>query len=70
MVCVSADGHHKKLKDILIDKKVPRDLRDMLPVIAAGSEILWIVGIRRGENFRVEPDTGRILSIVWRKDDE
>lgn len=70
MVCVSADGHHKKLKDILIDKKVPRDLRDMLPIIAAGSEILWIVGIRRGENFRVEPDTGRILCIVWRKDDE
>lgn len=70
MVCVSADRHHKKLKDILIDKKVPRDLRDKLPLVAAGEEILWIVGIRRGESFRVGPDTRRILVIVWRKDDE
>lgn len=36
----------KKIKDIFIDKKVPRDMRDKIPVIALGSEILWIIGIR------------------------
>ena len=34
----------KKLKDYFIDAKVPKEDRDWIPVIAAGSEILWIAG--------------------------
>jgi hypothetical protein len=32
---------HRKLQDVLVDRKVPRRERDAMPVIAAGSEVLW-----------------------------
>jgi hypoxanthine phosphoribosyltransferase len=40
----------KKVKDIFIDEKVPRSLRDRMPVIAdAAGRILWIPGVMRSD---------------------
>lgn len=36
----------KKLKDIFINLKVPREERDVIPLICFDDEIAWIVGIR------------------------
>lgn len=38
---------HKKLKDLFIDDKVPREERGAIPLLAVGSEILWVIGMRR-----------------------
>lgn len=39
----------KKVKDILIDEKIPRHKRDGIPIITdANDDILWLVGIRKG----------------------
>ena len=35
----------KSLSDYLIDRKVDRPLRDRLPLLARGSEVLWAVGV-------------------------
>lgn len=43
----------KKLKDFLIDQKIPRDVRDTIPLVAAGNEIIWVVGYRISENYKV-----------------
>jgi tRNA(Ile)-lysidine synthase len=53
----------KKLKDIFIDKKIPREKRDLIPLLALDSEILWIVGLRDTNNFKVDMNTKRILEI-------
>lgn len=37
----------KKVKDILIDKKVPKSKRDRLWLITNGTEILWIPGVKK-----------------------
>ncbi len=34
-------GRHRKLQDVLVDRKVPRRLRDAMPVIAVGADVLW-----------------------------
>ena len=34
----------KKVKDIFIDAKVPRRLRDKVPIIEDGEGIVWVVG--------------------------
>lgn len=47
---------HKSLSDYLIDKKVPRPHRDVLPVLAVGDEVLWVVGVGVSERSRVTPD--------------
>lgn len=53
----------KKIKEIFIDKKIPRDIRNRLPLIAVENEILWIPGIRDTRNYRVDENSKRILEI-------
>ncbi len=59
-------GHEKKLKDFMIDEKIPREDRERIPLIACGAEILWVVGYRTAEKFSVDETTKNILSIqIW-----
>ncbi len=51
-------GGSRKLKRFLIDACVPRERRDRLPLLCAGSAILWVVGIRPAEEAR-RPPAGR-----------
>ena len=37
----------KKLKKLMIDDKIPQNVRDKLPLLAVGSEIIWMIGRRR-----------------------
>ncbi len=46
---------HKKLKDLFIEKKLPRRRRRTLPLVLAGEEIVWIPGCARGDFGRMEP---------------
>jgi tRNA(Ile)-lysidine synthase len=41
---IQLPGGTRKLSDVLIDAKIPRELRDSIPVIAQGSEVL-VVGL-------------------------
>lgn len=56
----------KKLKELLIEKKIPRDRRDALPMVAHGSEILWACGAAASEKIAVTADTKRFLHIKYR----
>ncbi len=49
-------GGTKKLKDILINKKIPREDRDGLLVLAAASEVFWIEGLAVNPNYEVQKD--------------
>lgn len=51
------------LKKYFIDKKIPKDIRDTLPLIASGSEILVILGITVSEKVKVSENTKKILKI-------
>lgn len=67
---INESGGRKKLKDYFIDEKVPREMRDRLPVFAAGSQILWIPGMRRGEGARISETTEHILKIQWKAEEK
>jgi len=53
----------KKLSDFFIDRKIPRHLRDRVPLLVDGDDILWVVGIRRADKARISEDTRRILEV-------
>ena len=53
----------KKLKDFLINQKVPRHRRDRLPLVVAGSEVVWVVGRRIAHPYRVTGETSRVLVL-------
>jgi tRNA(Ile)-lysidine synthase len=59
----NASGAHKKLKDYLIDCKVPREERDKLILLADGSHVIWVVGMRISEEYKITEQTGRILKV-------
>lgn len=60
---VNQDGGRKKLKDYLIDEKIPREERDGVVLLAEGSHILWVVGRRISEAAKVTEETKYILKI-------
>ncbi len=62
-----ADGKgnmiHKSLKKYMVTEKIPQQLREEIPVLAAGKHILWLVGRRISEYFKVDGNTKRILQV-------
>lgn len=60
---VNQAGGRKKLKEYLIEQKIPREERDLIPVLAAGSHILWVVGWRISEAAKVTEKSDKILQI-------
>lgn len=54
---------HKSLKAYMTGEKIPRQLREEIPVLAAGSHVLWLAGWRISEYFKVREDTKRILQV-------
>ncbi|MEJ2715744.1 MAG: tRNA lysidine(34) synthetase TilS [Deltaproteobacteria bacterium] len=53
----------RKLKDLLIDLKVPLRQRREIPLLVKGDRILWIPGIRRSREAPVREETKRILEV-------
>ncbi len=43
----------KKLKDLLIDRRVPRRERERLPLICVGETIAWVPGVTIDHRFRI-----------------
>lgn len=60
---VNQEGGTKKIKDYFIDQKIPREKRDYYPIIADGSHVMWIIGDRISEGYKVSDQTKTILVI-------
>nr|WP_308742471.1 hypoxanthine phosphoribosyltransferase [uncultured Anaerocolumna sp.] len=60
---VSPQWGRKKIKSLFIDKKVPREERDSIPLLADGNHIMWVIGDRISEAYKVNEDTKAILEI-------
>jgi tRNA(Ile)-lysidine synthase len=57
----------KKLKDFLIDRKVPREMRDNIPVIRAGEDIIWLPSLTISEKIKVTSETKNYLILEVKK---
>ncbi|MFC2728321.1 MAG: tRNA lysidine(34) synthetase TilS [Centipeda sp. (in: firmicutes)] len=60
----------RKIKDVFIDDKIPREDRDNIPLVAAAGthEIFWMVGGRRSVRAPVTASSSDILSIAFVKE--
>ncbi len=67
---INREHGRKKLKAYLIDKKIPAKERDELLLLADGSHILWIPGLRISEKYKVTEYTKRILKVRIRGGEE
>ncbi len=60
---MDASGRRQKLKKYLINEKVPKERRDSVLLLAEGSHIIWAIGYRISEVYKVTEDTQRILEV-------
>ncbi len=53
----------RKLKDVLMDKHIPVQDRDALPLLCDGAAVLWIVGHQPGAQAAVDKGTSHLLTV-------
>ena len=51
----------KKLKDFFIDNKVPRMIRDSIPIIIMNGRPIWVVGYRIDDRVKITKETRTLL---------
>ncbi len=54
----------KKLKDYLMDEKLPKEMRDEVILLAEESHVLWLVPYRISEDYKIDHGTKRVLQIT------
>lgn len=59
----SFSGGMKKLKEFLIDSKIPENDRDGLLLALSDQEIIWVVGVCRGDYARIKEETRQVLKL-------
>ena len=60
---ITDTGGRKKIKDYFIDCKIPREEREKLTLLAEGSHILWVVGYRISQYYKVTSQTKTVLKV-------
>ena len=64
-IVVNRYGNRKKITRCMIDDKIPADKRSEIPLVTAGEEILWIVGGRISESYKITSCTRNVLEIKY-----
>ncbi len=55
----------KKMQDYFVDRKIPRQQRDSIPLLCIGSEVIWAVGLQISENFKAEERSERLIFVEF-----
>ena len=58
----------KKVQDLLVDRKVPSEERDLVPIVTdAEGRIIWVAGHALADPFRVTPRTMTVVILTLRR---
>lgn len=57
-------GGRRKLQDIFVDRKVPRELRRRTPVVEGPCGIAWVAGLCVGDAYRATPGAAAVR-LTW-----
>ncbi|WP_124065803.1 tRNA lysidine(34) synthetase TilS [Clostridium sp. E02] len=56
-------GGKKTLKSYMIDEKIPREERGNIPLVTEGSHVLWVIGYRISEYYKITDDTHTVIQM-------
>lgn len=57
----------KNVSDFLTDTKVRQDQKDEIFVVCSGNEIVWLIGKRSDNRFRITEKTRKVLKLKFQK---
>jgi tRNA(Ile)-lysidine synthase len=55
-----------RLKKLLLEARMPREVRDRLPVVATAASVVWIPGFEPPNSLMVRPETVRSVILEAR----
>ena len=58
-----ASGGRKTIKSYMIDEKIARVKRDRIPLLVDGNHVIWMIGYRISEYYKVTDQTQMILQV-------
>lgn len=64
---IKLSGGSKKIKDLFIDIKIPKEDRCKIPVIADDQGILSVGNFRNSENYKIDEETKEVLKVSFKK---
>jgi tRNA(Ile)-lysidine synthase len=53
-----------KLKDFFISSKIPKEERRTIPLLLSDNDIIWVIGLRINEKFKITKDTRKVLKVT------
>lgn len=56
-------GKSQKVSDILINEKVPVNLKSKILILENEDQIVWLAGYKMSEDFKLKNDLGKVLKI-------
>ena len=60
---INKDHQKKSLQDYLVNEKVPKNERDLVMLLCCESHVLWVVGKRISEYYKVTKETKKVLKV-------
>lgn len=60
----------RSIQNLMVDAKLPRELRAAWPLLVSDERILWVAGLRAAEGFVCKPGQGSTIWISVRIKDE
>lgn len=69
-LCINAQNQKQSLKKYMIQEKIPASERDQIWVLADDSHILWVLGHRISNFYKVTETTKQILKLEIRRNTE
>lgn len=64
---IKLSGGSKKIKDLFIDMKIPKEDRYKIPVIADDQGVLSVGDFRNSENYKIDAETKEVLKVSFKK---
>ncbi len=56
-------GGSVKIADFLAEKKVPRPLRSLYPLVFSGEQVIWLPGLQIADQVRITEDVQQVLHL-------
>ena len=60
---INEQGNKKKIKEYMINQKIPKEERDKMVLLADEDHIVWVPGYRISEKYKVTEKTKRVIKI-------
>lgn len=58
------ENHSKKLKEVLINQKIPRDVRDKIPIFLYKNNIFWIYDVKKAYILKENKNTSELRQVL------